>query len=200
MFSLAILLISLEENLIRYLWISLVATIYLFTGSTVVLLLFLTPLAVNHLYGQTSNVVLMVVSKPLYAGLLMIVLSQHLSLLLAVLVAFKCLPESGLQWFTMRRLYYIFFRGSSLIFAMMVAAMYLRRLNRMNFLVLVLGLPLTLQGLVKAVIGSSGPRGLAVWIFLSMFILFIFNSLTLDRSSLPSRVMEARIMGGASIV
>lgn len=70
----------------------------------------------------------------------------------------------------------------------------------MNFLVLVLGLPLTLQGLVKAVIGSSGPRGLAVWIFLSMFILFIFNSLTLDRSSLPSRVMEARIMGGASIV
>merc|ERR1712156_749744 len=138
----------------------------------------------------------MVVSKPLYAGLLMIVLSQHLSVLLAV----KCLPEIGLQWFTMRRLYYIFFRGSSLIFAMIVAAMYLRRLNRMNFLVLVLGLPLTLQGLVKAVIGSSGPRGLAVWIFLSMFILFIFNSLTLDRSSLPSRVMEARIMGGASIV
>ena len=194
------LLLCLSDNLIRYLWISLLATTYVVTSNTVVLVLFLTPLAINHLYGQTSNTMLMVATKPLYASLLMLSISNQLTILLAVLVAFKVLPESGLQWFTMRRLYYIFFGGSSLVFAMMVAAMYLRRLNGMNFLVLVLGVPLTLQGYVKSVIGSSGPRGLAVWLFLSMFILFIFNSLTLDRSSLPSRVVEARIMGGASIV
>jgi hypothetical protein len=39
-----------------------------------------------------------------------------------------------------------------------------------------------------------------VWIFLSMFILFIFNTLTLDRSTLPSRALEARVMRGAAIV
>ena len=194
------LLLCLSDNLIRYLWISLLATVYVVTSNTVVLVLFLTPLAINHLYGQTSNTMLMVATKPLYASLLMLSISNQLTILLAVLVAFKVLPESGLQWFTMRGLYYIFFRGSSLVFAMVVAAMYLRRLNGMNFLVLVLGVPLTLQGYVKSAIGSSGPRGLAVWLFLSMFILFIFNSLTLDRSSLPSRVVEARIMGGASIV
>ena len=164
-----------------------------------VLILFLTPLALNHLYGQTSNVILMSVTKPVYASLLMLVVSQQLSVLLAVLVAFKCLPEAGLQWFTMGGLYYIFFRSSSIIFATILAFLYLRRLSGMNFLVLVLGLPLTIQGLVKAVIRSSRPGRLAVWIFLSMFILFIFNSLTLDRSSLPSRVMEARIMRGAAI-
>lgn len=197
---LCLLLLCLDTNLIGYLWLSLIASIYIISGSSVVLILFLTPLALNHLYGQTSNIVLMSVTKPLYASLLMLVVSQQLSILLAVLVAFKCLPEVGLQWFTMGGLYYIFFRSSSLVFAIVLAFMYLRGLSGMNFLVLVLGLPLTLQGLVKAVIGSSGPGGLAVWIFLSMFILFIFNALTLDRSSLPSRVMEARIMRGAAIV
>lgn len=73
----------------------------------------------------------------------MLVVSQQLSVLLAVLVAFKCLPEAGLQWFTMGRLYYIFFRSTSIVFATIVAFMYLRRLSGMNFLVLVLGLPLT---------------------------------------------------------
>ena len=197
---LCLLLLCLDTNLIGYLWLSLVASIYIISGSSVVLILFLTPLALNHLYGQTSNVVLMSVTKPLYASLLMLVVSQQLSVLLAVLVAFKCLPEAGLQWFTMGGLYYIFFGSNSIIFATILAFLYLRGLSGMNFLVLVLGLPLTIQGLVKAVIRSSRPGRLAVWIFLSMFILFIFNSLTLDRSSLPSGVMEARIMRGAVIV
>ena len=197
---LCLLLLCLDTNLIGYLWLSLIASVYIISGSSVVLILFLTPLALNHLYGQTSNVILMSVTKPVYASLLMLVVSQQLSVLLAVLVAFKCLPEAGLQWFTMGGLYYIFFRSSSIIFATILAFLYLRRLSGMNFLVLVLGLPLTIQGLVKAVIRSSRPGRLAVWIFLSMFILFIFNSLTLDRSSLPSRVMEARIMRGAAIV
>merc|ERR1711971_134442 len=61
-----------------------------------------------------------------YASLLMLVVSQQLSILLAVLAAFKCLPEVGLQWFTMGRLYYVFFRSSSLILAIMLAFMYLR--------------------------------------------------------------------------
>merc|ERR1712035_126501 len=109
-------------------------------------------------------------------------------------------PETRLQWFVMGGIYYIFFRASSLVLALFVLFMYLRGLSRMNVLVLVLRMPLTMQGLVKAVIRSSGPRRLAVWIFLSMFILFIFNTLTLDRSTLPSRALEARIMRGAIIV
>merc|ERR1712235_53192 len=164
----------------------------------VVLMLFPTPLALNHLYRQSSNVILMAVTKPLYARLLTLVVSQYLSVLLAVIIAFKLLPETRLQWFVMGRIYYIFFRASSLVLALFVLFMYLRRLSRMN--VLVLRMPLTMQGLVKAVIRSSGPRRLAVWIFLSMFILFIFNILTLDRSTLPSRALEARIMRGAIIV
>ena len=163
-------------------------------------MLFLTPLALNHLYRQSSNVILMAVTKPLYARLLTLVVSQYLSVLLAVLIAFKLLPETRLQWFVMGGIYYIFFRASSLVLALFVLFMYLRGLSRMNVLVLVLRMPLTMQGLVKAVIRSSGPRRLAVWIFLSMFILFIFNTLTLDRSTLPSRALEARIMRGAIIV
>ena len=194
------LLLCLDTNLIRYLWYSLVATIYIISRNGVVLMLFLTPLALNHLYRQSSNVILMAVTKPLYARLLALVVSQYLSVLLAVLIAFKLLPETRLQWFVMGRIYYIFFRASSLVLALFVLFMYLRRLSRMNVLVLVLRMPLTMQGLVKAVIRSSGPRRLAVWIFLSMFILFIFNILTLDRSTLPSRALEARIMGGAIIV
>merc|ERR1719346_713052 len=93
------LLLCLSDNLIRYLWISLLATIYVVTSNTVVLVLFLTPLAINHLYGQTSNTMLMVATKPLYASLLMLSISNQLTILLAVLVAFKVLPESGLQWF-----------------------------------------------------------------------------------------------------
>ncbi len=194
------LLLCLDTNLIRYLWYSLVATIYIISRNGVVLMLFLTPLALNHLYRQSSNVILMAVTKPLYARLLTLVVSQYLSVLLAVLIAFKLLPETRLQWFVMGRIYYIFFRASSLVLALFVLFMYLRRLSRMNVLVLVLRMPLTMQGLVKAVIRSSGPRRLAVWIFLSMFILFIFNILTLDRSTLPSRALEARIMRGAIIV
>ena len=194
------LLLCLDTNLIRYLWYSLVATIYIISRNGVVLMLFLTPLALNHLYRQSSNVILMAVTKPLYARLLALVVSQYLSVLLAVLIAFKLLPETRLQWFVMGRIYYIFFRASSLVLALFVLFMYLRRLSRMNVLVLVLRMPLTMQGLVKAVIRSSGPRRLAVWIFLSMFILFIFNILTLDRSTLPSRALEARIMRGAIIV
>jgi len=194
------LLLCLDTNLIRYLWYSLVATIYIISRNGVVLMLFLTPLALNHLYRQSSNVILMAVTKPLYARLLTLVVSQYLSVLLAVLIAFKLLPETRLQWFVMGRIYYIFFRASSLVLALFVLFMYLRRLSRMNVLVLVLRMPLTMQGLVKAVIRSSGPRRLAVWIFLSMFILFIFNTLTLDRSTLPSRALEARIMRGAIIV
>ena len=194
------LLLCLDTNLIRYLWYSLVATIYIISRNGVVLMLFLTPLALNHLYRQSSNVILMAVTKPLYARLLTLVVSQYLSVLLAVLIAFKLLPETRLQWFVMGGIYYIFFRASSLVLALFVLFMYLRRLSRMNVLVLVLRMPLTMQGLVKAVIRSSGPRRLAVWIFLSMFILFIFNILTLDRSTLPSRALEARIMRGAIIV
>ena len=194
------LLLCLDTNLIRYLWYSLVATIYIISRNGVVLMLFLTPLALNHLYRQSSNVILMAVTKPLYARLLTLAVSQYLSVLLAVLIAFKLLPETRLQWFVMGRIYYIFFRASSLVLALFVLFMYLRRLSRMNVLVLVLRMPLTMQGLVKAVIRSSGPRRLAVWIFLSMFILFIFNILTLDRSTLPSRALEARIMRGAIIV
>ena len=194
------LLLCLDTNLIRYLWYSLVATIYIISRNGVVLMLFLTPLALNHLYRQSSNVILMAVTKPLYARLLTLVVSQYLSVLLAVLIAFKLLPETRLQWFVMGRIYYIFFRASSLVLALFVLFMYLRRLSRMNVLVLVLRMPLTMQGLVKAVIRSSGPRRLAVWIFLSMFILFIFNILTLDRSTLPSRALEAGIMRGAIIV
>lgn len=194
------LLLCLDTNLIRYLWYSLVATIYIISRNGVVLMLFLTPLALNHLYRQSSNVILMAVTKPLYARLLTLVVSQYLSVLLAVLIAFKLLPETRLQWFVMGGIYYIFFRASSLVLALFVLFMYLRRLSRMNVLVLVLRMPLTMQGLVKAVIRSSGPRRLAVWIFLSMFILFIFNTLTLDRSTLPSRALEARIMRGAIIV
>ena len=194
------LLLCLDTNLIRYLWYSLVATIYIISRNGVVLMLFLTPLALNHLYRQSSNVILMAVTKPLYARLLTLVVSQYLSVLLAVLIAFKLLPETRLQWFVMGRIYYIFFRASSLVLALFVLFMYLRGLSRMNVLVLVLRMPLTMQGLVKAVIRSSGPRRLAVWIFLSMFILFIFNILTLDRSTLPSRALEARIMRGAIIV
>lgn len=194
------LLLCLDTNLIRYLWYSLVATIYIISRNGVVLMLFLTPLALNHLYRQSSNVILMAVTKPLYARLLTLVVSQYLSVLLAVLIAFKLLPETRLQWFVMGRIYYIFFRASSLVLALFVLFMYLRGLSRMNVLVLVLRMPLTMQGLVKAVIRSSGPRRLAVWIFLSMFILFIFNTLTLDRSTLPSRALEARIMRGAIIV
>ena len=194
------LLLCLDTNLIRYLWYSLVATIYIISRNGVVLMLFLTPLALNHLYRQSSNVILMAVTKPLYARLLTLVVSQYLSVLLAVLIAFKLLPETRLQWFVMGGIYYIFFRASSLVLALFVLFMYLRRLSRMNVLVLVLRMPLTMQGLVKAVIRSSGPRRLAVWIFLSMFILFIFNILTLDRSTLPSRALEARIMRGAAIV
>merc|ERR1711897_51792 len=118
----------------------------------------------------------------------------------ALFIAFKLLPETRLQWFVMRRIYYIFFRSSSLVLAVLVLIMYFRRLSSMNVLVLVLRMPLTMQGLAKAVIRSSRPRGLAVWIFLSMFILFIFNTLTLDRFSLPSRALEARVMRGAAIV
>ena len=194
------LLLCLDTNLIRYLWYSLVATIYIISRNGVVLMLFLTPLALNHLYRQSSNVILMAVTKPLYARLLTLVVSQYLSVLLAVLIAFKLLPETRLQWFVMGGIYYIFFRASSLVLALFVLFMYLRGLSRMNVLVLVLRMPLTMQGLVKAVIRSSGPRRLAVWIFLSMFILFIFNTLTLDRSTLPSRALEARIMRGAIIV
>ena len=194
------LLLCLDTNLIRYLWYSLVATIYIISRNGVVLMLFLTPLALNHLYRQSSNVILMAVTKPLYARLLALVVSQYLSVLLAVLIAFKLLPETRLQWFVMGGIYYIFFRASSLVLALLVLFMYLRGLSRMNVLVLVLRMPLTMQGLVKAVIRSSGPRRLAVWIFLSMFILFIFNTLTLDRSTLPSRALEARIMRGAIIV
>ena len=125
---------------------------------------------------------------------------SDLSVLLAILIAFKLLPETRLQWFVMGRIYYIFFRSSSLVLAVLVLIMYFRRLSSMNVLVLVLRMPLTMQGLAKAVIGSSRPRGLAVWIFLSMFILFIFNTLTLDRSTLPSRALESRVMRGAAIV
>ena len=194
------LLLCLDTNLIGYLWYSLVATIYIISRNSVVLMLFLTPLALNHLYRQSSNVILMAATKPLYARLLTLVVSHYLSVLLAILIAFKLLPETRLQWFVMGRIYYIFFRSSSLVLAVLVLIMYFRRLSSMNVLVLVLRMPLTMQGLAKAVIGSSRPRGLAVWIFLSMFILFIFNTLTLDRSTLPSRALEARVMRGAVIV
>ena len=194
------LLLCLDTNLIGYLWYSLVATIYIISRNSVVLMLFLTPLALNHLYRQSSNVILMAATKPLYARLLTLVVSHYLSVLLAILIAFKLLPETRLQWFVMGRIYYIFFRSSSLVLAVLVLIMYFRRLSSMNVLVLVLRMPLTMQGLAKAVIRSSRPRGLAVWIFLSMFILFIFNTLTLDRSTLPSRALEARVMGRAAIV
>merc|ERR1711980_22426 len=120
-------------NLIRYLWYSLVATIYIISRNGVVLMLFLTPLALNHLYRQSSNVILMAVTKPLYARLLTLVVSQYLSVLLAVLIAFKLLPETRLQWFVMGGIYYIFFRASSLVLALFVLFMYLR-LSRMNVL------------------------------------------------------------------
>ena len=131
------LLLCLDTNLIRYLWYSLVATIYIISRNGVVLMLFLTPLALNHLYRQSSNVILMAVTKPLYARLLTLAVSQYLSVLLAVLIAFKLLPETRLQWFVMGGIYYIFFRASSLVLALFVLFMYLRGLSRMNVLVLV---------------------------------------------------------------
>ena len=66
----------------------------------------------------------------------------------------------------------------------------------MNLLVLVLRLPLTVQGLLKSSLGSCRPRSLLPWVFLSMFLLFILNLLVLDVSTSPGGVQETSITVG----
>ena len=113
---LILLFIGVSENLVGYLWLSLVSLIYLLVGSSFVLVLFLTPLALRHLYGQSSNIVLLSLTKPLYAAMLFSVLPLQLVVLATVCILLKYLPETGLQWFTMRGGYFLFFRLTNLLY------------------------------------------------------------------------------------
>ena len=200
LFLLVLLFVGVSENLIGYLWLSLVSLIYLLVGCSLVLVLFLTPLALGHLYGQSSNIVLLSLTKPLYAVMLFSVLPLQLVVVRAVIVLLKYLPESGLQWFTLRGGYFLFFGLTNLVYVFFIVYIYMRRLTTMNLLVLVLRLPLTVQGLLKSSLGSCRPRSLLPWVFLSMFLLFILNLLVLDVSTSPGGVQETSItVGGVSL-
>ena len=197
---LILLFIGVSENLVRYLWLSLVSLIYLLVGSSFVLVLFLTPLALRHLYGQSSNIVLLSLTKPLYAAMLFSVLPLQLVVLATVCVLLKYLPETGLQWFTMRGRYFLFFRLTNLLYVGVIVYVYMRRLTTMNLLVLVLRLPVTVQGFLKGSLRSCGPGSLLPWVFLSMFLLFILNLLVVDVSVAPGGVQESTIMMGGLFI
>lgn len=197
---LVLLFVGVRENLVGYLWLSLVSLIYLMLGNSLVLVLFLTPLALGHLYGQSSNIVLLSLTKPLYAGMLFSVLPGQLVVVATVCLLLKYLPESGLQWFTMGGRYFLFFRLTNIVFVLLIVYVYMRGLTTMNLLVLVLRLPVTVQGFLKGSLGSCGPRGLLPWVFLSMFLLFILNLLVIDVSTSPSGVQESSITLGGLFV
>ena len=190
----------MSENLVRYLWLSLVSLIYLLVGSSFVLVLFLTPLALRHLYGQSSNIVLLSLTKPLYAAMLFSVLPLQLVVLATVCILLKYLPETGLQWFTMGGGYFLFFRLTNLLYAGVIVYVYMRRLTTMNLLVLVLRLPVTVQGYLKGSLRSCGPGSLLPWVFLSMFLLFILNLLVVDVSVTPGGVQESTVMMGGLFI
>ena len=192
-----LLFVRVGENLVGYLWLSLASLIYLLVRNSLVLALFLTPLALGHLYGQSSNIVLLSLTKPLYAAMLFGLLPLQLVVLATVCVLLKYLPETRLQWFTMGGGYFLFFSCTNLFYVAIIVYVYMRGLTTMNLLVLVLGLPVTIQGFLKSGLGSCGPGSLLPWVFLSMFLLFILNLLVVDVSIAPRGVQESSItMGG----
>jgi len=190
---LVLLFIRVSENLVGYLWLSLVSLIYLLVGSSLVLVLFLTPLALGHLYGQSSNIVLLSLTKPLYAAMIFSVLPLQLVVVATVCILLKYLPETGLQWFTMGGGYFLFFGFSNLLYVAVIVYVYMRRLTTMNLLVLVLRLPITVQGFLKSSLRSCRPGSLLPWVFLSMFLLFILNLLVVDVSATPRGVQESTV-------
>ena len=197
---LVLLFVGVSENLVGYLWLSVVSLRYVLMRSGVVLLLFLTPLAMGHLYRQSSNIVLMSLTKPLYAAILFSILPGSLAIVAALCFLFPYVAETRLQWLTVGRGYYILFSSTNLPYAGILVFMYLCRLTTMNVIVLVLRLPITAQGFLKGGLGSCRPGGLWVYMFLAMVLLFIAKVLVIDVSATPNGVQESTIMVGGLVI